>query len=171
MPVGWQGFAAVVALTMGLSNRGVETTTGGEQGRTTTPANASPVIQDSSSPSRPCKEIQDHLERFATIEKDSQRLPGGACYKPTRKDVHQPRPAQVWDGVQFAIAIVPNPVSTHLQLMFDGIVDTIQRAAQDDGYTYDSAWFPWQEEREKYTRLRDQVDADEVKQAKNPSPG
>lgn len=46
-------------------------------------------------------------------------------------------------GVRFAIATVPNPVSTNLPLMFDRLVESVQQAAQDENYSYDASWFPW----------------------------
>ncbi|HZD30054.1 MAG TPA: hypothetical protein VE779_00180, partial [Candidatus Angelobacter sp.] len=46
-------------------------------------------------------------------------------------------------AVSVAIAIVPNPVQTHLPLTFDRLIDAIQQAVQDTGFTYDSSWFPW----------------------------
>jgi hypothetical protein len=46
----------------------------------------------------------------------------------------------------FVIALVPDPVHTHLALSFDRITDTIQEALQDDGYIFDRPLIPWDTE-------------------------
>ena len=38
---------------------------------------------------------------------------------------------------------MPDPVHTHLALAFDRLVDVIEEAAQDEGYTFDHAIMPW----------------------------
>jgi hypothetical protein len=42
------------------------------------------------------------------------------------------------------IATVPDPDRTNLQLMFDRSVESILRAAEDEGYSFDRHWLPWQ---------------------------
>ena len=46
----------------------------------------------------------------------------------------------------FVIAIVPDPVHTHLALYFDRTIDTIEEALQDDGYIFYRAVVPWDHE-------------------------
>lgn len=41
------------------------------------------------------------------------------------------------------LAIVPDPVHTHLSLFFDRQIDAIEQAAQDRGYYFDRAIMPW----------------------------
>ena len=43
----------------------------------------------------------------------------------------------------FIIALVPDPVHTHLALLFDRTVDVIEEAAQDEDYVFDRALTPW----------------------------
>jgi len=45
--------------------------------------------------------------------------------------------------VQFAIAILPDPVHTHLGLFFGRSIEAIQQAAQAKGYVFDRAIMPW----------------------------
>jgi len=47
-------------------------------------------------------------------------------------------------GVTYVIALAPDPIHTHLSLQFDRTMETIQAAAQDESYVYDSSWLPWQ---------------------------
>jgi len=43
----------------------------------------------------------------------------------------------------FIIALVPDPVHTHLALVFDRTIDVIEEAVQDEGYIFDRALTPW----------------------------
>ena len=45
---------------------------------------------------------------------------------------------------RYVLALVPDPLHTNLALDFDRDMEVIQQAAQDEGYTYDSSWLPWQ---------------------------
>jgi hypothetical protein len=49
-------------------------------------------------------------------------------------------------GNEFAIAIVPDPVHTHLSLFSDRTVDAIQQGAQQAGWIFDRATLPWDSE-------------------------
>ncbi len=46
----------------------------------------------------------------------------------------------------FVIVTIPDPISTHLSLNFDQMVESIQRAAQAVGYQFDRYYFPWETE-------------------------
>jgi hypothetical protein len=47
-------------------------------------------------------------------------------------------------NLTFAIALVPDPVHTHLSLAFDRAMAAVQAGAQDESYDFDSSWLPWQ---------------------------
>ena len=47
------------------------------------------------------------------------------------------------EPVQFVIAILPDPVHTHLGLLFDRGVEALQQAAQMSDYVFDQAIMPW----------------------------
>lgn len=53
------------------------------------------------------------------------------------KDHCQPKPSE------FLIALVPDPVHTHLALQFDRAIEVIEEAMQDEGFVYDRAIMPW----------------------------
>src|SRR5215471_18818814 len=86
-----------------------------------------------------CVQIERRLRRFypAGVPIPSD----GSCYEKGQKVASAPVPAA--QPVGFAVAIVPNPVQTHLPLMFDRQIDAIETAAQDTGFGYDGSWFPW----------------------------
>ena len=95
-----------------------------------------------------CAEIRKRLARFVEDDygatpPESWMLPASCYEKAESKQV------RAFRDVQFAIALVPNPVSTHLPLLFDRLVEAIQQAVQDDGYSYDASWFPWDTTKEE----------------------
>src|SRR5208337_22030 len=46
-------------------------------------------------------------------------------------------------NIKFVIASLPDPVHTHMALLFDRSIETIQKAAQANGYLFSRAWMPW----------------------------
>lgn len=72
-------------------------------------------------------------------------------------------------GIQFVIATVPDPVHTHLGLLFDRSIDAIQQGATGQGYLFDRAIMPWQ-----YFVARDTEETDEdrlVRRVRESYPG
>jgi len=51
--------------------------------------------------------------------------------------------AATGNDIKFAIAIVPDPVHTHLSLFFDRTMDAIQQGAQQASWIFDRATTPW----------------------------
>lgn len=93
-----------------------------------------------------------------------------SCYQPGQSldGLDDPR---TFPNVGFAIATVPNPVSTHLPLLFDRIVESIQQSAQDEAYAYDDSWFPWEPVAKDYAYLQDQQLAEELQKIQREMPG
>src|SRR5215467_9731595 len=87
------------------------------------------------------------------------------------KDRCLPGASGLPSNVRFVIATVPSPVSTHLALMFDRAIDTIQQAAEDENYSYDSSWFPWNEVAKEYSSFDDQQQAKKEEQEQEEQPG
>lgn len=91
-------------------------------------------------PQRYPEELADALRRFYS------GAPGT-----TNTSVSCPEPYdQLKSGIvppstqpDFLLAIVPDPVHTHLALFFDRQIEAIQQAAQDNGYFFDQAIMPW----------------------------
>jgi len=52
-------------------------------------------------------------------------------------------PASERSQIEFVIASLPDPVHTHMALMFDREIETIETAAQASGYLFARAWMPW----------------------------
>jgi hypothetical protein len=72
----------------------------------------------------------------------------------------------------FVIAIVPDPVHTHLALYFDRTIDTIEEALQDDGYNFYQAIVPWdQEAHPQPDDFKLRLDAKEYQEGKEHFPG
>jgi hypothetical protein len=46
--------------------------------------------------------------------------------------------------IRAMIAVIPDPVQTHLALRFDRAIDAIELAAESMGYVIDRYWLPWE---------------------------
>jgi len=72
----------------------------------------------------------------------------------------------------YSVAIVPDPVHTHLGLFTDRTMDAIQQGAQQAGWIFDRAWLPWDaEEHPESTDFRIRVQQEDYKSAKEDIPG
>ena len=59
-------------------------------------------------------------------------------------ELHWNVPPEARSGVRYVIAIVPDPVHTHLALFFDRTVESLELAVQQQGdYSFDRAILPW----------------------------
>ena len=54
--------------------------------------------------------------------------------------------------MKFVIAILPDPVHTHLSVLFDQFAVAIQEGAQDEKYDFDGSWLPWDDDDDAITR-------------------
>jgi hypothetical protein len=52
-------------------------------------------------------------------------------------------PQSAQPAIKFVIASLPDPVHTHMALLFDRGIETIQKSAQASGYLFSRAWMPW----------------------------
>jgi hypothetical protein len=114
-----------------------------------------------------CEQIAKRLARFY-----SDRVPiptGNACYPEGSQGVKIVPPVN--PSLSFAIAIVPNPVQTHLPLQFDRMVEAVQQAAQDVNYSYDSSWFPWNLSDKSYESLSDEEQSAQLESDLQQQPG
>jgi hypothetical protein len=99
-----------------------------------------------------CEQIRRRLDRFYP---DGVPVPPkGDCYANAAQGPALKAPDKA--PVHFVVAIVPNPVQTHLPLMFDRQIDAIQQAVQDTGFSYDGSWFPWNQTDRSYESLSDE---------------
>lgn len=112
-----------------------------------------------------CDELREHLEDFLDSQKNSFPTP---CAPGKSKSLNAASKA----NLQFVIATLPDPRHTHLSVSFDEATATIQEAAQDDGYDFDSSWLPWeQQEEQTYARLDDQKMAEQDRDDQEKQPG
>jgi len=126
----------------------------------------------SGGPHAPCMEIQNRLQRFVAETNATpleMKLPD-SCYEQGHAPKMPPKNPSL-PGVRFVIATVPNPLSTHLPLFFDRIVEAIQQAAQDELYSYDDSWFPWDASKKDYSNLADQLKAEDLQEEQRSQPG
>jgi hypothetical protein len=86
------------------------------------------------------EEVRDSLQGFyleeAEAKKPTGRCPASGIDEKLLSWIKSEEP-------KVMLAIVPDPVHTHLSLFFDRQIDAIQQAAQDNGYYFDRAIMPW----------------------------
>jgi hypothetical protein len=117
-----------------------------------------------------CAEIRRRIEPFLRLPgRDGWQLPP-ACYA-DGKGPSGLRPATVGSDLQILVATAPNPVSTHLPLFFDRTIETIQSAARDAKFSYNSSWFPWDEASKEYLIYGDQRSAENALSLQMTQPG
>jgi len=180
--LGFLAVAAIVGVSMQTaSNRGGETDRrGGPVFANHIPAEASKVSGTDNE--RACGDIARVLQTFLAIE-DAPRP--RSCYPPPHSKqggqkvqkvaappiTPQPGAASSTPDLRFVIATLPDPVHTHLALTFDRFTEVIQDAAQDEGYSYETSWLPWDEESQNYPLLADADKADDRKDLRESQPG
>ena len=111
-----------------------------------------------------CAESIDLLEHFFLHETITGPT---SCYaqKPT------PSPLDQKFQTNFIIATLPDPLHTHFSLQFDRYIDALQQGAQDERYTYDSSWLPWESEEQSFGSAKDQDQAADRKAKREAQPG
>jgi hypothetical protein len=111
-----------------------------------------------------CNGLAQVLEQFLAIDKmprpdscadaKSSKAPTGPAVDP-----------------KFVVATLPDPIHTHMALMFDHMAEVIQQAAQDECYSYEASWLPWDDEEEKHLLLADEDRASYRKDLVEDQPG
>jgi hypothetical protein len=82
----------------------------------------------------PAKELTELIEDYFRAEtggsKDKSVTPWGV-------------PKREQPNIQLIIASLPDPVHTHMALLFDRNIEAIESAAQVSGFLFSRAWMPW----------------------------
>jgi hypothetical protein len=117
-----------------------------------------------------CRSLQGELREFLRV--DTLALPPH-CYEGggTGSDKSPRDLSKTTSELKFVIAMMPDPVHTHLATLFDQFAVSIQQGAQDEKYDFDESWFPWDEESSSYALLADEKAANREKQMKEDQPG
>jgi len=116
-----------------------------------------------------CSNLTEALEDFLDIK---NLVPPGPCYPSGKSPGEQPpglmdRTSQL----KFVIAILPDPVHTHLSTTFDQFAVAIQEGAQDEKYDFDDSWFPWDQVETPYVLREDEKASNREKDLKESQPG
>jgi hypothetical protein len=169
------GVATLIALAMVV---GVSVQTGSKQSegsrteRAVEPKRSRPSIEGNEAQNElpSCDYVRDALEDFLAVE--NLTLPK-TCYESRNAPQGQPPLdlAKKTSGLKFIIALMPDPVHTHLSPLFDQFVVAIQEGAQDEKYDYDSSWLPWDDEESSYTHLADEKASKRERKLKENQPG
>ena len=117
-----------------------------------------------------CDSLKDQLADF--LESEDLAVPDN-CYEkddPARNQSHQD-PTDKTSQLKFVIALLPDPVHTHLPVVFDQFAVAIQEGAQDERYDFDGSWLPWDEAETPYALFLDEKAANRQQELKETQPG
>jgi hypothetical protein len=122
---------------------------------------------------RACDDLADDLAEFLKLG-DVNRPP--SCFDDTADPADNPYYAQTplqqsHIELRYVMATLPDPIHTHLALMFDRLTEVIQEAAQDETYAYEVSWLPWDDKAETYQKLKDDDEESDRKDFKEKQPG
>jgi len=117
----------------------------------------------------PCSEAHALLRNFFALQGGTWLGPK-SC-DPVNSSHHPPPPTSIPATARFIIATLPDPLHTHLPLVFDQYTEAIQQSATDSGYIYDSSWLPWETEENPYPLIGDADLADDRKRLREAQPG
>jgi hypothetical protein len=159
---------AVILAFFGFSNLSKNPSAPPPGTETTSTATRSTRVRaaHSAKPQPPCEEIQSG---FSPLSR-TRRMRSGKRLTPPGDHADEERGHEInTPDVDFVIATPPHPISTHLSLQFDRMLEIIQKAAQDNGYNYNSSWLPC--EGKDYARYPDQLAAEAAQGVEATQPG
>ena len=161
--------AAMVGFSVQTGPKPAENS-GADRGSTVKRSKPSPAKAHENQPG--CGSLREELEDFLEIKKNDLPLPDD-CYEDDDPTRNQARPglAAKTSQLKFVIALLPDPVFTHLPVVFDQFAVAIQEGAQDEKYEVDGSWLPWDEEGTPYALFLDEKAANREKSLKETQPG
>jgi hypothetical protein len=134
------------------------------------------VVDDSDDPLTQCKKCPLFCPAKGLLDTVETSLSGSQKNHPqaAQETDFWGVPADQRSKIDFVIATLPDPVHTHLNLVFDRNIEAIQKGAQasGQGYLFSRAWMPWNEQPSPETtdfRLREQEDV--LQERKEELPG
>ncbi len=117
-----------------------------------------------------CQRLEEQLQDF--LETKDPIAPG-ECYLtpvPPANRISKELTEKT-SGLKFVVALVPDPLHTHLAVLFDQFTVAVQEGAQDEKYDFDSSWLPWDNIEQSYPLLADQESAKLKKEETENQPG
>jgi hypothetical protein len=117
-----------------------------------------------------CGSLKEQLEDFLEIQ--NLLLPEN-CYEKNDPALKQPSQdlTDRTSSLKFVIALLPDPVHTHLPVLFDQFAVAIQEGAQDEKYDFDGSWLPWDDQDPPYALFLDEKAAGRERELKEDQPG
>jgi len=122
-----------------------------------------------------CSSLEEELGEFLDldVDTDTDRLsPPQQCYEQgVKRGESGPNVAQKTSQLKFVIALLPDPVHTHLSVLFDQFAAAIQEGSQDEKYDFDSSWLPWDDADSHYALFADEKASNREKEERENQPG
>ncbi|MGA9555706.1 MAG: hypothetical protein WA800_02820 [Terriglobales bacterium] len=161
--------AGIVGMSMPSGNGHSESNSATSQQRAAHPQKSG-TSKATSDEKRACDDIAQVLQSFLDIKNPPRPKscgpadPTAATAQTLGKDPPPINP-------NYVIALVPDPIHTHLALMFDRMTEVIQQAAQDENYSYEDSWLPWEDSSQSYALLADDDQASNRTDLREYQPG
>jgi hypothetical protein len=160
--------AAVVGFSM---QSGTKTEDTSKTDRTGLVIRSKPALKNLAKNLPGCGSLQSELQDFL----ETTTFPNPCSENGNTSDTESPSPnselVRKTSQLKFVIAVLPDPVHTHLPVLFDQFAVAIQEGAQDENYDFDSSWLPWDEEETPYESLADEKASNSEKERKENQPG
>ena len=122
-----------------------------------------------------CSILKEELGEFLDLDTDTDtdRLsPPQQCYETgVKRGESGPNVAQKTSELKFVIALLPDPVHTHLSVLFDQFAAAIQEGSQDEKYDFASSWLPWDDADPHYALFADEKASNREKAERENQPG
>jgi|HubBroStandDraft_2_1064218.scaffolds.fasta_scaffold00558_12 hypothetical protein len=158
-------FLAIAAVVGFSLQSGTKTEETRQTERTSLARKSKPALKGATNNLPGCRSLQSALEDF--LETSALPLPDHCSPTP---DNHPDLTGKT-SHLKFVIALLPDPVHTHLPVPFDQFAVAIQDGAQDENYDFDSSWVPWDQAETPYALLADDQAASFEKELKENQPG
>jgi hypothetical protein len=168
--IGAAAFLAIAA-ALGFSlESGPRPVDGGKADRTGAVTRPKPTLtKNGSDRGAGCDNLKEELQDF--LEIGQLPLPDPCYEKGKAPPATQLCLADKTSRLKFVVAILPDPVHTHLSALFDQFAVAIQEAAQDERYDFDASWLPWELEETRYALFSDEKASNWERGLKEDQPG
>ena len=120
-----------------------------------------------------CEKIEAALEIFWLVPDKANVAAPATCEDSNHQKL--PLPLGInWSkaaGAHYMIALLPDPIHTHLAGLFDQTTEAIGHAAQAEGFNLDSSWLPWEDPESDYLSRDDNEKSREKRIEQQQEPG
>lgn len=169
------GAVVLVGITawVGLSRQAVQVSAPmAERQQTTSPAKVNATAAKNPwNDEVGCEAVEEAFKKFFLIDSEDVKAPSNCFVNKVQNPAIDPKLWLRASNAHYVIALMPDPIHTHMAATFDEWVESIEHAAESERFTYDSSWFPWREAESPSTLLAENLKASEIRRIREEQPG